>query len=70
VRFCHRTMFFYGPDTYRIVKLQLSVHYPDEYPDTLPRLTLQAIEGELEEEEHDALLESLTTVVCDVYRRP
>ncbi|KAJ8594337.1 RWD-domain-containing protein [Rhizopogon salebrosus TDB-379] len=43
-------------------KLQLSVHYPDEYPDTLPRLTLEAIEGELEEEEHDALLESLTTV--------
>ncbi|KAG0707789.1 RWD-domain-containing protein [Suillus ampliporus] len=43
-------------------KLQLFVHYPDEYPDSLPHLTLVAIEGELEDAEHDTLLESLTEV--------
>ncbi|OJA21621.1 hypothetical protein AZE42_01664 [Rhizopogon vesiculosus] len=49
-------------DGEHLFKLQLSVHYPDEYPDGLPQLTLAAIEGELEEEEHDALLESLVTM--------
>jgi hypothetical protein len=46
-----------------IVKLTLSVHYTDEYPDVLPELYLEAVEGEVEEEELDALLEELRGVV-------
>ncbi|KZT26219.1 RWD-domain-containing protein [Neolentinus lepideus HHB14362 ss-1] len=40
----------------------LSVHYPDEYPDVLPDLSLQLAEGELEEQDIEALLNDLRTV--------
>lgn len=46
------------------VRLTLSVHYPDAYPNALPKLSLKAIEGDLEEEESGQLIEELNVVVC------
>jgi len=43
-------------------KLTLSLHYPDGYPDILPELSLEAIEGELAEEESGKLIDELNTV--------
>ncbi|KAF7970011.1 hypothetical protein HWV62_25378 [Athelia sp. TMB] len=43
-------------------KLTLSVHYPEGYPDILPELSLDAIDGELEDEEKKNLIEELKAV--------
>jgi len=43
-------------------------HDTGSHPENKARIP--AIEGELEEEEHDALLESLVTMVSGVYRTP
>jgi hypothetical protein len=43
------------------------VHYTDGYPDTLPDLSLEAIEGELEDDELESLLHELRTIVRIVY---
>jgi hypothetical protein len=40
------------------------VHYTDDYPDALPELSLEAIEGSFECDELDSLLTELRTVVC------
>jgi hypothetical protein len=39
------------------------VHYADNYPDELPELSLDLIEGEVDEGEIDALLDSAHAVV-------
>ena len=46
-----------------LVQLTLTVHYTDAYPDELPDLSLDAIEGELEDDELQSLLNELCTVV-------
>lgn len=46
-----------------LVKLTLCVHYTDQYPTVLPELSLRAVEGEVDDEELDALLEELRGVV-------
>ncbi|TFY81018.1 hypothetical protein EWM64_g2999 [Hericium alpestre] len=46
----------------KIVKLELAVQYPDEYPDALPTLELEATEGELEEDETTGLLDGMRAV--------
>lgn len=43
--------------------MTLRVHYGPEYPDALPDLSLDAVDGDLEDSEHDALMEDLRTVV-------
>ncbi|KAI0054047.1 RWD-domain-containing protein [Auriscalpium vulgare] len=48
-----------GEDTLR---LTLTVTYTDEYPDALPELELDAIEGELDEEEESGLLTDIRTI--------
>jgi hypothetical protein len=45
------------------VKLTLDVRYPDGYPDTLPELSLEPLEGELEDNELQHLLQELNRVV-------
>jgi hypothetical protein len=45
------------------VKLTLRVHYTDEYPDCLPEMALQVVEGELDDQELQDLLHELHTVV-------
>lgn len=47
-----------------IVLLALNVTYPDAYPDVLPELSLEAIEGEITDEEVSSLLDEMKTVVC------
>ncbi|KAJ4487982.1 hypothetical protein J3R30DRAFT_873708 [Lentinula aciculospora] len=44
------------------LKLTLSVHYPDDYPNILPDLSLSPLEGDVEQSELDDLLEGLTKV--------
>ena len=39
------------------------MHYTDGYPDKLPDLSLEAIEGELEDDELKTLLHELRTIV-------
>jgi hypothetical protein len=39
------------------------VYYTDDYPDELPKLSLEPLEGEVDEEEMDALLDSAQDVV-------
>lgn len=41
------------------------MHYTDQYPDTLPSLSLEAVEGELDGGEIDELLAELRVVVRD-----
>lgn len=64
----NRLCFFYcytGLVTdFRKVKLSLSVQYPDGYPDVIPELTLESLEGELEESEASSLLDGMRAVVC------
>ncbi|KAI0065352.1 RWD-domain-containing protein [Artomyces pyxidatus] len=48
-----------GEDT---LKLALNVTYTDEYPDALPELSLEAIDGEVEDTEIESLLDSTRTV--------
>jgi len=38
------------------------VEYPDEYPETLPNLSLQVLEGSLDEEEIDQLMKELLSI--------
>ena len=45
------------------VKLLLSVHYPDAYPDVLPELKLTAVEGEATDNEIEALTRDLLAIV-------
>lgn len=45
------------------VKLVLEVHYTDGYPDTLPELSLEPLEGSIEEEELETLMSDLRRVV-------
>ncbi|KAF9069657.1 RWD-domain-containing protein [Rhodocollybia butyracea] len=44
------------------IKLTLSVHYTEDYPDALPELSLAPLEGDVEQAEIDKLLEELTKV--------
>jgi len=44
------------------LQLTLTVYYTEEYPDQLPELTLEAIEGELDDNELESLLDELRTV--------
>jgi len=44
------------------LQLTLTVHYTEEYPDQLPELSLEAIEGELDDNELESLLDELRTV--------
>jgi hypothetical protein len=46
------------------VQLTLTVRYTDRYPDELPDFSLEAIEGELEDDELQSLSDELCTVVC------
>jgi hypothetical protein len=41
----------------------MTVHYPDSYPDELPELSLQPIDGEVDEDEIKTLLASAQAVV-------
>ena len=45
------------------MKLALDVHYNDDYPETLPDLSLEPVEGDVTEDEIDELLQSMKTVV-------
>ena len=45
------------------VKLSLNVHYTDEYPDVLPELAMECVEGELDDAELTSLEEDLKAVV-------
>jgi len=45
------------------VKLAMTVHYTDGYPDELPELSLQLIDGEVDEDDIRALLASAQVVV-------
>ncbi|KAF8844984.1 RWD-domain-containing protein [Paxillus ammoniavirescens] len=49
-------------DGAELFKLKLSLDYPDDYPDALPKLELEAVDGELNESERDTLLQSLADV--------
>lgn len=44
------------------VKLKLSVHYPDGYPDVLPTLALATVDGEIDESEKETLLQGIATL--------
>ncbi|KAI0736969.1 RWD-domain-containing protein [Fomitopsis betulina] len=44
------------------IKLVLEVHYTDGYPDTLPELSLEPLEGSIEEEELETLMSDLRRV--------
>lgn len=50
------------------VKLKLIVNYTDDYPDTLPELRLEVVDGEINESESKALLKSILDVVCRGFR--
>ncbi|KAI4527849.1 RWD-domain-containing protein [Schizophyllum commune Tattone D] len=52
-----------GEDT---IKLALKVHYTDGYPDELPDLSFDVLEGELTDDELNGLLEGLRTVVSSI----
>ena len=45
------------------MKLILDVRYPEGYPDTLPELSIEPLEGELEDEDVQHLLQELNKVV-------
>ena len=45
------------------VKLVLHVVYPDEYPDTLPELSLYVLEGDLGDDEIERLITEMKTAV-------
>ena len=45
------------------MKLALDVRYPDGYPDTLPELSIEPTEGDIEEDEVEHLLGELKKVV-------
>jgi hypothetical protein len=41
------------------VKLTLRVHYPEGYPDVLPDLTIEPVDGEFSEDELVSLIEDM-----------
>lgn len=43
-------------------RLKLSVKYSDDYPEALPTLALEAVEGDINESEKEALLQGMTTI--------
>jgi hypothetical protein len=45
------------------VKLTLRVHYTDGYPETLPELSLDAVDGDVDDDEVTELLSELWAVV-------
>jgi len=45
------------------VKLTLRVHYADGYPETLPELSLDAVDGDVDDDEVTELLSELWAVV-------
>ncbi|KAG6818137.1 hypothetical protein H0H87_000042 [Tephrocybe sp. NHM501043] len=47
------------------LKATLCVHYTDEYPDTLPELSLKSVEGNIDDEELDKILDELRLVGND-----
>ena len=49
------------------MKLTLDVRYPDDYPDALPELSIEAVEGEVDDGEIEHLLNELRSVVCVSY---
>lgn len=46
-----------------LVRLALDVHYTDNYPDELPDFRIEVVEGSLDDDELDFLLNELKTVV-------
>jgi hypothetical protein len=57
------------------VTLRFSVQYPDDYPEVLPEMDLEPIEGEWENDEYNELLGDLKLVVrrvqcCAVLTHP
>lgn len=50
-------------NTFTSVRVTLTVRYTDGYPEELPDLSLEAIEGELEDEELGSVLHELRAVV-------
>lgn len=44
------------------MKLSLSVHYKDDYPDSIPELSLESISGDVSETEFEGLLRDLQAV--------
>lgn len=46
------------------VKLKLTVNYTNDYPEALPELRLEAVDGEINESETEELLNGLSDVVC------
>jgi hypothetical protein len=46
------------------VRLNLKVHYPEGYPDVLPELSMDPINGEFTEDEMAALADDMKTSVC------
>ena len=46
-----------------LVQRALDVHYPDDYPDALPELSLEPIEGDISGNEIEELLQSMRTFV-------
>lgn len=55
-----------GLSWYCLVQLTLTVYYTEGYPDELPQLTLEAIKGELDDNELKLLMDELQTVVCAI----
>lgn len=45
------------------MKLSLSVSYPEDYPNVLPDLSLEPVEGDFSEEDLEALLNDMRTSV-------
>lgn len=52
---------------FQLVKVTLTVRYSDKYPDVLPSLSLDSLEGSLEDHEIETLLNELSEVVCIVH---
>lgn len=46
------------------VAVTLTVEYTDEYPDSLPKFSLEVSQGDLDEDEINHLLGELEKVVC------
>lgn len=57
-------LIFFCPTDFCSVKLSLSVHYPDSYPDVIPDLSLEPLEGDLDEAEMSMLLDGMRNAVC------
>lgn len=47
----------------KAVKLKLSAQYPDDYPDALPALVLEIVEGDVDELDKDSLLQDMRKIV-------